>query len=235
MLASRDNLCINKKARVNQRSGKTRQREALNDWCRKSKCSFKPNLATGLFKKLKGKAKLSATRDEVPTKPMDIEEIHRWGIDKKCCPYYLSRLRVDKSEIVLMSYNNILDEKIRNILEFDLEKDVIIFDEAHNIPEFIEESSSFVLDEITLRRVLMELKKLNKFNDNKKKAQDQISKVMMVAGRFLDFLKAYNSDSEAIKGPIADQTFANLPKDSIVLPGDRIFDIFFKLAPNSDD
>lgn len=97
-------------------------------------------------------------REDVPWTPMDIEEIHQLGKTRHFCPYYLNRIRAEKADIVLMPYNYVADVQIRKQLKIDLRRDVLIIDEAHNIPQVFEEASSFKLDTLTLSRALSEFK-----------------------------------------------------------------------------
>ena len=46
----------------------------------------------------------------------------------------MNRMRAPKADIVLMPYNYVLDRQIRRVLDIDLEGDVLIIDEAHNLP-----------------------------------------------------------------------------------------------------
>ena len=73
------------------------------------------------------------------------------------CPYYLNRMRAEKADIVLMPYNYIADSRIRDRMKINLRDDIVIIDEAHNIPQVIEDSSSFKLDTTTFKRILFEL------------------------------------------------------------------------------
>lgn len=69
----------------------------------------------------------------------------------------MNRVRASKADIVLMPYNYVLDRQIRRVLEIDLKGDVLIIDEAHNLPQVIEDTSSFKLTTDTFIRVLKEL------------------------------------------------------------------------------
>lgn len=70
----------------------------------------------------------------------------------------MNRERAKAADIVLMPYNYVSDARIRDRLKIDLEKDVVIIDEAHNIAQVLEDSSSFKLDTETFVRVLYEIK-----------------------------------------------------------------------------
>ena len=45
---------------------------------------------------------------------VDIADLVEWSKDKQVCAYYLGRQLADKSEILLIPYNYLLDEKLRN-------------------------------------------------------------------------------------------------------------------------
>ena len=49
-------------------------------------------------------------RNRVPWGPIDIEDLHKLAKRKKFCPYYLSKMRAEKADIVLMPYNYLIDE-----------------------------------------------------------------------------------------------------------------------------
>ena len=93
-----------------------------------------------------------------PWTPLDIEELHSLGRKHETCPYYTNRIRADKADIVLMVYNYILDFKIRQFMRIDVSNDVIIIDEAHNMPDLLERSTSFQISETTCKRALAEIK-----------------------------------------------------------------------------
>ena len=102
------------------------------------------------------KEKIYNRREYVPWDPIDIEELHKLGEKHKFCPYYLNRMRAEAADIVLMPYNYVSDARIRDRLDINLAQDVLIIDEAHNIPQVIEDSSSFKLSTETFIRVLKE-------------------------------------------------------------------------------
>ena len=67
-------------------------------------------------------------------------------------------MRAEAADIVLMPYNYVSDARIRSRLDINLKQDILIIDEAHNIPQVIEDSSSFKLDTETFIRILAEIK-----------------------------------------------------------------------------
>ena len=73
---------------------------------------------------------------------MDIEDLVKFGNKLQCCPYFLSRELKQKANIVFMPYNYILDPKTRKYQGIDLENNVILLDEAHNVEKTCEEAAS---------------------------------------------------------------------------------------------
>ena len=114
-------------------------------------------------------------REYITWDPIDIEELHKLGEQHKFCPYYLNRMRAETADLVLMPYNYVSDAQIRNRLNINLTQDVLIIDEAHNIPQVIEDSSSFKFSTETFVRILAEVNRI-KDNINKKlqKLKDEI-------------------------------------------------------------
>lgn len=59
------------------------------------------------------------------------------GTKHKICSYYLSKAAVSDAEIICVPYVSLLDENMRKNLGIEIEKSVIIIDEAHNLLEAI--------------------------------------------------------------------------------------------------
>jgi len=76
---------------------------------------------------------------------MDIEDLNLQGKSCRFCPYYYQRAVQEKSQLILMPYQYILDSTIQHRLELDLKNSIIIFDEAHNIESVAEEGCSLKL------------------------------------------------------------------------------------------
>lgn len=69
------------------------------------------------------------------------------------CPYYISQLLSSHAEIVFAPYEYILDENIRNRVNFSLDNSVIVLDEAHNIEDKLRSNGSIELQEVRLRNL----------------------------------------------------------------------------------
>jgi len=69
-----------------------------------------------------------------------IEKLIALGQKHRLCPYYLTLSVVEKAKIVLVSYANLFNERlVDEIVKGDADRHIAVFDEAHNLPEFLEE------------------------------------------------------------------------------------------------
>lgn len=137
VIGSRDQMCIHPDLEMELNADKIQL-------CRlkvhKRKCVFH----CGLEEKTKQKEFSEAT-------VLDIEDIVRIGKKIDCCPYYASQELMHGADIIFMPYNYLLDPKVRNANQIDLNDTIVILDEAHNVEKMCEESASvqIALPEIT--------------------------------------------------------------------------------------
>ena len=64
------------------------------------------------------------------------------GHKAKCCPYFLSRELKQNADITFMPYNYLLDPKTRRAQGIELQNNIILLDEAHNVEKTCEEAAS---------------------------------------------------------------------------------------------
>ncbi|XP_049920560.1 regulator of telomere elongation helicase 1 isoform X3 [Epinephelus moara] len=76
---------------------------------------------------------------------LDVEDLVKFGNKQRVCPYYLSRSLKQQADVIFMPYNYLLDPKSRRAHNIELNRAVVIFDEAHNVEKTCEESTSFDL------------------------------------------------------------------------------------------
>lgn len=132
--ASRNSLCINKDIRTNYRSSSAIN-EACNDltttengcpyYNRQKDPAFKEHLDLLMSRKI-----------------LDVEDLFKAGTDSQCCPYFSSRYLVQPASLIITPYNTVLDKTAREAYEIDLSDNIIIFDEAHNILDFVKQMNS---------------------------------------------------------------------------------------------
>lgn len=98
--------------------------------------------------------------NEIIGQVLDIEDLVSLGKEKKFCPYYMSQYMAEQADIVFSPYNYVLDERIRlanETLVLILKKGIVVFDEAHNIPQFCEDSASVEFDSVDISTVLADV------------------------------------------------------------------------------
>ncbi|XP_035985322.1 Fanconi anemia group J protein homolog isoform X1 [Fundulus heteroclitus] len=72
----------------------------------------------------------------------DIEDLVAVGKKLRSCSYYAARELMQGASIIFCPYNYLLDPMIRESMEIDLEGQILILDEAHNIEDCARESAS---------------------------------------------------------------------------------------------
>ncbi|KNC48555.1 TFIIH basal transcription factor complex helicase subunit [Thecamonas trahens ATCC 50062] len=76
-----------------------------------------------------------------------LEDLREFGRAKGWCPYFLARNMVQDANVVIYSYQYMLDPKIAALISSELSKDsVVVFDEAHNIDNVCIEALSVHID-----------------------------------------------------------------------------------------
>lgn len=87
----------------------------------------------------------------------DIEDLHKFGKSAEVCPYFLNKERVKSADLILMPYNYLIDEKIRENFDINYKNSVLIIDEAHNIGGVCEEVASMDISDIKLDNIIKEI------------------------------------------------------------------------------
>ncbi|KHN00766.1 DNA repair helicase UVH6 [Glycine soja] len=83
---------------------------------------------------------------------MGYEDLRAYGKEKGWCPYYLARHMVQFANVVVYSYQYLLDPKVAGIISKEMQKEsVVVFDEAHNIDNVCIEALS-----VSVRRQTIE-------------------------------------------------------------------------------
>ncbi|XP_033124303.1 regulator of telomere elongation helicase 1-like [Anneissia japonica] len=88
---------------------------------------------------------------------LDIEDLVKFGHKHKTCPYYIAKEFHTSADIIFMPYNYLLDPKSRRAHGIDLNNNVVIFDEAHNVEKLCEESASFDFSSVELASCIQEV------------------------------------------------------------------------------
>ena len=96
------------------------------------------------------KARETSYADYAFSSIADIEDLVTLGIELQTCPYYATRNAVKTAQLICMPYNLLLNNELRESLGLNLKGRVIVFDEAHNLVEAINQTYSA---ELSLQQV----------------------------------------------------------------------------------
>lgn len=84
-----------------------------------------------------------------------------FGKNRGWCPYFLARHMVQFANVIVYSYQYLLDPKVAGIISKELQKEsVIVFDEAHNIDNVCIEALSVSVRRVTLEGANRNLNKI---------------------------------------------------------------------------
>ena len=98
---------------------------------------------------------------------VDIEDLAAAGKSEVTCPYYLQKQRLGEADIILASYNHLINQHIGDNgnggFKIDLADSILIVDEGHNISETSDEIMSFQIENTLLEGCLEELDALKNY------------------------------------------------------------------------
>ena len=100
--------------------------------------------------------------NRIPHESLDIEELNNLAKSQNFCSYYHNRYNQDEADIILLPYNYLLSQSIRESTNINLSNCIIIIDEAHNISEAAEDAFSFEINTKLLGEVIKEVEYLQK-------------------------------------------------------------------------
>lgn len=84
-----------------------------------------------------------------------------FGKNRGWCPYFLARHMVQFANVIVYSYQYLLDPKVAGIISKELQKEsVVVFDEAHNIDNVCIEALSVSVRRVTLEGANRNLNKI---------------------------------------------------------------------------
>ncbi|CAG5108094.1 Oidioi.mRNA.OKI2018_I69.chr1.g3629.t1.cds [Oikopleura dioica] len=160
-LSSRQNLCVNPE--VMSCGG----RIEVDTECRRRTATFArrnakmspggENPSCSYFENLENST-LSA---KLPRGIYNLEDIKEFGKEETLCPYFMAREAINLADIVIYSYNYLLDPKISSVVSKSLPRNsIVVFDEAHNIDSVCIKSLSVKITKRTIERAADGLEKL---------------------------------------------------------------------------
>ncbi|KAI3899905.1 hypothetical protein MKW92_041610 [Papaver armeniacum] len=159
-LSSRKNLCIN--PTVNS----SNSRDSVDAACRKLTASWvreasvkNPGIPTCEFFENYERAGSNAI---LPSGVYTLQDLRTFGKEKGWCPYYLARHMVQFANVVVYSYQYLLDPKVAGFISKEMQREcVVVFDEAHNIDNVCIEALSVSVRQQTLEGATRNLSKMS--------------------------------------------------------------------------
>ena len=106
----------------------------------------------------------------------DIEETKEFCQENQICPYYYQIDRMEYADIILAPYNYMINSRIRAMFNKVIKSGsqiILIFDEAHNIPDICEDEASFELDLKIFENWIKDIQYLISISENKNKDIDR--------------------------------------------------------------
>ena len=114
-------------------------------------------------------------------------------------------------DIIFCPYNYLIDPKIRSSMKIDLEDQIVIIDEAHNIEDTCRDAASCLLSKHSLDMAIKDLNMYSKFQYDpaKNKAADYYEKVFQKLVSWID-LHTDRMDSTDFDGQSMSQVWTGL-------------------------
>ncbi|CAK4463657.1 unnamed protein product [Aphanomyces euteiches] len=78
----------------------------------------------------------------VQAQVQDIEELHELGDQMSSCAYYGTRSAIPMAQVIAMPYSMLLSKSTRESMGIMLKNNIVIFDEAHNIADAVNNTYS---------------------------------------------------------------------------------------------
>ncbi|XP_044501936.1 general transcription and DNA repair factor IIH helicase subunit XPD [Mangifera indica] len=159
-LSSRKNLCVNSRvlAAENRDSVDAACRKRIASWVR-ALAAENPNVETCEFFENYEKAASAAV---LPPGVYTLQDLRAFGKQKGWCPYFLARHMIQFANVVVYSYQYLLDPKVAGIISKEMQKEsVVVFDEAHNIDNVCIEALSVNVRRQTLEGATRNLNRMN--------------------------------------------------------------------------
>ncbi|XP_054719793.1 regulator of telomere elongation helicase 1 homolog [Uloborus diversus] len=214
-LGSRDQLCLH--AEVMKATSHTTKVYMCRAKIGSKSCTYHMNY----------EEKMTSQSDYQDATVVDIEDLLTLGKKHMVCPYYAARNLKGKADIIFTPYNYIIDPKSRRAHGIELQGNVVIFDEAHNIEGACEESMSFQLKSYDLALCINEVTQtMEKVKDFESK---DLSSSLNEAPDFtltdLSILKVMFCELEEL----LDKAVADTSASDGSKPGDYVIDILSKV------
>ncbi|KAL6840992.1 hypothetical protein ACP4OV_029252 [Aristida adscensionis] len=181
-LSSRKNLCVHPQASA------AAARDSVDTACRRLTASWVRERAASdpdatplcdFYESFDRAAAAGDLASFMPPGVYTLADLRKLGRDRRVCPYFLARQMVKYANIVVYSYQYLLDPKVASIVSREMQKEcVVVFDEAHNIDNVCIEALSVSIRKQTLegaernlRRISQEIDRFKATDANRLRAE----------------------------------------------------------------
>ena len=140
-LGSRQGLCVHPNV------SRMKSAQEINERCLELRSKKKTASDAPRVKRIKesnskscpyySQASVSQLRDQALAQPLDIESLCEKGRELETCAYYASRDALKYAQLILMPYQLLIHERTRDAIGLNLKGQIVILDEAHNLPEAV--------------------------------------------------------------------------------------------------
>ncbi|XP_058197860.1 general transcription and DNA repair factor IIH helicase subunit XPD [Rhododendron vialii] len=159
-LSSRKNLCINPSVVTAE------NRDSVDAACRKLTASWVRALAAENHRvptcEFFESFEKAGSDGVLPPGVFTLQDLRAFGKEKGWCPYFLARHMVQFANVVVYSYQYLLDPKVAGIISKEMQREsVVVFDEAHNIDNVCIEALSVSVRSQTLEGATRNLNKMS--------------------------------------------------------------------------
>lgn len=171
-LSSRKNLCVNEEvvSKENRDSVDAGCRKLTASWVREMALSDKSVRLCEFYEGLER----SGSEAVLPPGVYTLQDLRVFGKAKGWCPYFLARHMVQFANVVVYSYQYLLDPKVAGIISKEMQREsVVVFDEAHNIDNVCIEALSVSVRKQTLEGATRNLNKMSQEIDRFKATDER--------------------------------------------------------------
>ena len=105
---------------------------------------------------------------------MDIEELSDYVCNKKICPFYMEKNNANNADIIFMPYDFLFSKNIKKMLDIDLDNNILIIDESHNLTKLCQDVNSISINNNDLEEIIQDL---YQFIETKNTQNEYINKI----------------------------------------------------------
>ena len=202
-LGSRQGLCVHPIV------SKLKSLQEINDRClelrTKTKSSDQPHVkrrkeATPKGCPFSAPQRVSQLRDQALAQPQDIESLVQKGRRVNTCAYYASRQALKYAQLIIMPYQLLLHERTRNAIGLNLSGQIVVLDEAHNLPEAISNVYSSLVTLCQLRKALSSLQQYKDRYQSRLNPRNllNVKQLLFVLQALITFLQPENNPNQEV-------------------------------------